>query len=85
MVSMSHDRAAGAIGLQLVDMAGRGLSSGAAASMAVTALVPAGADEVSVQAAAAFAAEGAAMLALHTAAQEEVARTGVTLTEIARI
>jgi hypothetical protein len=85
MVSMSHDPAAGAIGVQLVDMAARGLSSGAAASMAVTALVPAGADEVSAQAAAAFAAEGAAMLALHTAAQEEVARTGVTLTDIARM
>jgi len=85
MVSMSHDPAAGAIGVQLVDMAARGMSSGAAASMAVTALVPAGADEVSAQAAAAFAAEGAAMLALHTAAQEEVARTGVTLTDIARM
>lgn len=85
MVQMSHDPAAGAIGVQLVDMAARGLSSGAAASMAVTALVPAGADEVSAQAAAAFAAEGAAMLALHTAAQEEVARTGATLTDIARM
>jgi PE family len=85
MESMSHDPAAGAIGLQLVDMASRGVSSGAAASMSMTALVPAGADEVSAQAAAAFAAEGAAMLALHTAAQEEVARTGVTLTDIARM
>jgi PE family len=85
MVSMSHDPAAGAIGVQLVDMAARGLSSGAAASMAVTALVPAGADEVSAAAAAAFAAEGAAMLALNTAAQEEVARTGATLTDIARM
>lgn len=85
MESMSHDPAAGAIGLQLVDMASRGVSSVAAASMSMTALVPAGADEVSAQAAAAFAAEGAAMLALHTAAQEEVARTGVTLTDIARM
>jgi hypothetical protein len=85
MVSMSHDPAAGAIGLQLVDAATRGMSSGAAASMAVTALVPAGIDEVSAQAAAAFAAEGAATLALHTAAQEELARAGVALTDIARM
>lgn len=85
MVSMSHDPAAGAIGLQLVDAATRGMSSGAAASMAVTALVPAGVDEVSAQAAAAFAAEGAATLALHTAAQEELARAGVALTDIARM
>lgn len=85
MVSMSHDPAAGAIGLQLVDAATRGMSAGAAASMAVTALVPAGIDEVSAQAAAAFAAEGAATLALHTAAQEELARAGVALTDIARV
>ncbi|OBF12629.1 hypothetical protein A5730_03515 [Mycobacterium sp. ACS4054] len=85
MESMSHDPAAGAIGLHVVDIATRGLTSGAAASAPVTALVPAGADEVSIMAAAAFAAEGTAMLALNTAAQEEVARTGVALTDIARM
>ncbi|UXA04748.1 PE domain-containing protein [Mycobacterium sp. SMC-2] len=85
MESMSHDPAAGAIGLHVVDIATRGLASGAAASAPVTALVPAGADEVSALAAAAFAAEGAAMLTLNTAAQEEVARTGVALTDIARM
>lgn len=85
MESMSHDPAAGAIGLHVVDIATRGLTSGAAASAPVTALVPAGADEVSALAAAAFAAEGAAMLTLNTAAQEEVARTGVALTDIARM
>lgn len=85
MESMSHDPAAGAIGLHVVDIATRGLTSGAAASAPVTALVPAGADEVSAMAAVAFAAEGAAMLALNTAAQEEVARTGVALTDIARM
>ncbi|OBG58744.1 MULTISPECIES: PE domain-containing protein [unclassified Mycobacterium] len=85
MESMSHDPAAGAIGLHVVDIATRGLTSGATASAPVTALVPAGADEVSALAAAAFAAEGAAMLTLNTAAQEEVARTGVALTDIARM
>ena len=81
---MSHDPGAGAIGLQLVDMATRGVASGATASAAVNALVPVGAEEVSAQAAA-FAAEGAAVLALHAAAQEEIARAGVALTDIARM
>lgn len=85
MEPMSHDPVAGAIGLQVVDIATRGLASGAAASGAVTALAPAGADEVSMQAVAAFAAEGTAMLALNTAAQEEIARTGAALTDIARM
>ena len=85
MDSMSHDPAAGAIGLHVVGIASRGLASGATASGAVTALAPAGADEVSLQAVAAFAAEGAALLALYTAAQEEVARTGAALIDIARM
>lgn len=85
MEPMTHDPAAGAIGLQVVEIATRGVASAAAASAAVTALAPAGADAVSIQAVAAFAAEGAAMLALNTAAQEEMARTGVALTDIARM
>ncbi len=85
MESMSHDPVAGAIGLQLIDIASGGMASGAATSMSVTGLVPAGADEVSALAATAFAAEGAAMLASSTAAQEELARTGVALTDIARM
>ena len=85
MEPLSYDPAAGAIGLQVVEIATRGLASGAAASGPVTALVPAGADAVSMQAVAAFAAEGAAMLALNTAAQEEVARTGAAFADIARM
>ncbi|BBZ69785.1 PE family protein [Mycobacterium paraseoulense] len=85
MEPLSHDPAAGVIGVQVVDLATRGLASGAAAAGPVTALAPAGADEVSMQAVAAFAAEGAAMLALNTAAQAEVARTGAALTDIARM
>lgn len=60
-------------------------AAGAAALPAVTALAPAGIDEVSAQAAVAFAEQGAALLAVHAAAQEELARTGVTLTDIARM
>lgn len=85
MESMSHDPAAGAIGLQLVEMATAAVGSATAASMSVTGLVPAGADEVSALAAAAFAAEGAAVLTANTAAQEELARAGAALTDIARI
>ncbi len=48
-------------------------------------MVPAGVDGVSAQAAAVFAAEAAATLALHTAAHEELARAGVALTDIARM
>jgi hypothetical protein len=51
----------------------------------LTALVPAGADVVSAQAAMAFAAQGASMLALNTAAQEELSRAGTALTNITRM
>jgi hypothetical protein len=84
MESMSHDPVAGDIGSQLVDIVTRGLDSGAAVLMSLTGLIPAGGEEVSAQAAMAFVAEGAAMLASNTAAQEELARTGMALTDIAR-
>ncbi|OBH01031.1 PE domain-containing protein [Mycobacterium sp. E3247] len=85
MEPLSHDPAAGAIGLQVVALATQGLASGAAATGPVTALAPAGADAVSMLAVAAFAAEGTAMLALNTAAQEEIARTGTAFTDIAQM
>lgn len=85
MESMSIDPAAAAIGAQLVDVATRGLGSGSAALPSLTALAPAGAEEVSMLAATAFAAEGQAVLAACTAAQEELARAGMALTEIARM
>jgi hypothetical protein len=69
MESMSIDPAAAAIGSQVVDVASRGLGSGATALPSLTALVPAGAEEVSMQAAMAFAAEAQALLALNTAAR----------------
>jgi hypothetical protein len=69
----------------LVELATRALGSGAAAVPSVTGLAPAGAEEVSLQAAMAFAAEAAAVLALNTAAQEELARTGLALKEIAQM
>ena len=85
MESMSHDPIAGDIGSQLMDIAMQGLDSGAAALIQLTSLVPAGCEEVSMQAAMAFAAEGAQMLASNTAAQQELLQTGTALVNIAKM
>lgn len=86
MDAMSHNPAAGDIGSQLVDMSSQGLSAGVTAAMSVlTGLIPAGGEEVSAQAALAFAQEAATMLAANAAAQEELMRTGTALTDIARM
>ncbi|MGV0791356.1 PE domain-containing protein [Mycolicibacterium sp. XJ1819] len=85
MQPMEHNPAAVGIGAQVVANGARGLAAGSAASAAVTALVPAGADEVSAQAAVAFAAEGAETLAMNAFAQEEMTRTGASYMEIAGI
>jgi hypothetical protein len=81
---MSHDAAAAAAsGAEIVANSAQGLATGAAAAASVAGLAPAGADEVSAQASAAFSAEGAETLAQLTAAQEEVARAGAAFTTVA--
>ncbi|OBG56544.1 MULTISPECIES: PE domain-containing protein [unclassified Mycobacterium] len=85
MQALSFDAAAAGIGTDVVRGAAQGLQAGAAASPATTALLPAGADEVSAQAALAFAAEASAFLALNTAAQEELVRMGTAVVDIARM
>jgi uncharacterized protein YwlG (UPF0340 family) len=85
MQPMQHNPAAVGIGSQVVANGARGLATGTAASAEVTALVPAGADEVSAQAAIAFAVEGAESLALNAFAQEELTRAGAAYMEIAGI
>jgi PE family len=86
MDSMSHDPAAGDIGSQLVDIGSQGVNAGSTAAMSVlSGLIPAGGEEVSMQAAMAFAQEAATMLASNTAAQEELMRTGSALSDIARM
>lgn len=85
MQPMSHNPAAAAIGSQVVANGARGLAGGTAAAAEVTALMPAGADEVSMQAALAFASEGAQALAANVLAQEELSRTGASYVEIAGI
>lgn len=85
MQPMEHNPGAVGIGAQVVANGARGLAAGTTASAEVTALVPAGADEVSAQAALAFAAEGVDALAMNTFAQEELARAGASYMEIAGI
>ena len=85
MQPMEHNPAAAGIGTQVVANGALGLAGGTAATAEVTALVPAGADEVSAQAAMAFATEGVEALALNTFAQEELARAGAAYVEIAGI
>lgn len=85
MQSMEHNPGAIGVGGQVVSNAARGLAGGTTAAAAVTALVPAGADEVSAMAAAAFAVEGADALALNAFAQQELTRAGAAFIEIAGI
>jgi hypothetical protein len=82
---MSHNPAAAAVGAQVVANAARGLAGGTAASAEVTALLPAGADEISAQAALAFATEGLESTALNAFAQEELSRAGAAYAEVSGI
>jgi hypothetical protein len=82
---MSHDAAVAAIGAQLTEAGLRALAAGASSMPAVAALPPAGAEEVSAQAAAAFATEASAVLTAHAAAQQELLRAGAALVEISSI
>ncbi|AKN16993.1 pe family protein [Mycobacterium haemophilum DSM 44634] len=84
MESMSHDPAAGDIGSQLVDIAGQGLASGASALPSLTSLIPAGSEEVSMQAALAFMQDATQMLASNSSAQQELMQTGTALMNISR-
>lgn len=85
MQPMQVNPAVAAIGGQVVANGARGLAAGTAATTATTAMVPAGADEVSAQAALAFASEGVQTMMLNTFAQEELSRAGAAYTEIAGI
>jgi PE family len=85
MQPMTHNPGAAGLGAQVVANGARGLASGTTASAAVTTLVPAGAEEVSAMAAAAFAAEGVESLAQNTFAQEELTRAGAAYMEAAGI
>lgn len=85
MQPMTHNPGAAGIGAQVVANGARGLAGGTAATAAVSALVPAGADEVSAAAAASFASDGVETLATNAFAQEELARAGAAFVEVAGI
>jgi hypothetical protein len=85
MQPMQHNPAAEAIGAQVVANGVRGIAGGTAASAEVTALAPAGAEEVSMQAALAFATEGIESLGLNALAQEELTRAGAAYAEASGI
>ncbi len=85
MQPLMHNPGAEAVAAQVIANAARGLAGGTTASAAVTALAPAGADEVSLMAAAGFAFEGVEALTQNTFAQEELTRAGAAYAEIAGI
>ncbi|EKF25897.1 PE family protein [Mycolicibacterium hassiacum DSM 44199] len=85
MQPLEHNPGAVGVGSQIIANGVRGLAAGTTAGAEVTALVPAGAEEVSAMAAAAFAAEGVEFLGMNAFAQEELARVGASLVEIAGI
>jgi hypothetical protein len=82
---MSHDPAAAVIGAQLIAMSTAAVADSAAMAPAITALVPAGAEEISIGASMAFAAAAESAIAFHNAAQQELARAGAALVDIARM
>lgn len=85
MEPLSHNPGAVAIGTLVVANGARGLATGTAATAEAADLVAAGADEVSMQAALAFATEAVETNALNAFAQQELARAGAAYTEAAAI
>ena len=85
MQPLEHNPGAVGIGSQVVANGARGLATGTAAGAEVSALAPAGAEEVSVQASIAFATEGVQALALNAFAQQELARAGAAYVEAAGV
>lgn len=85
MEPLTHNIGAAGIGAQVAANGVRGLATGTATTAEVSALVPAGADEVSAHAAAAFAVEGVQTLGINAMAQEELSRAGAAFVEIAGI
>ncbi|MCH9669792.1 MAG: PE family protein [Actinomycetia bacterium] len=85
MQQLTHSAGVVAVGGQVIANGARGVASGTAATAAVSALAPAGADEVSLMAATTFVAEGVQTLGINALAQEEIARAGATVVEIAGV
>lgn len=85
MQEMSHHPAAASIGSRIVANSFHGLAAGTTALMPVYELVPAGSEEISAAAAAAFATDAMHFAAIAAAAQEELKLAGDAFLEIAQI
>ncbi|WP_307856882.1 PE domain-containing protein [Mycolicibacter acidiphilus] len=82
---MSFEPVVDGIGSQVVGNAADGLAAATTATPAVTGLFPAGADLVSIQAAAAFGIDAVETLEQHALAQEKLGQTGAAFVQIAGI
>ncbi|MDH6244333.1 PE family protein [Mycobacterium sp. OTB74] len=85
MQPLEHNPGAVGIGTEVVANGARGLATGTATTAEISALLPAGAEEVSLQAALAFASEGIEAMGLNAFAQEELARAGSAYVEASTI
>lgn len=85
MQPLEHNPSAVGVGTQVTANGVRGLATGMAATTEASALVPAGIDEVSVQAALAFATEALEANVINAQAQQELARAGAAYVEAANI
>jgi hypothetical protein len=85
MQPLEHNPGAIGVGSQVVANGARGLATGTATGAEVSALAPAGAEEVSVQASLAFATEGIQAMAINALAQEELSRAGAAYVEAAAV
>ncbi|MEU0497116.1 PE domain-containing protein [Mycobacterium sp. NPDC006124] len=85
MQPLEHNPGAIGIGSQVVANGVRGLATGTAAGAEASALAPAGAEEVSMQAALAFATEAMQTMAINALAQEELSRAGAAYVEAAGV
>lgn len=83
MQPLSHNPAAVGIGGQVTANGARGLATGTAATVEVSALAPAGVDEISATAALSFASEGIQTLGINALAQQEIARAGAAVIQAA--
>ena len=81
MQPLEHHPEAVGVGCQVVANGVRGLATGVAMGTEACALLPAGAEEVSLHAAMAFAAEGIQTMAVNAEAQEELSRAGAAFVE----
>lgn len=85
MEPLQHNPGAVGVGGEVVANGARGLATGTTTLSEAGALVPAGVDEVSMQAAMAFATESMETMGINAFAQEELARAGAAYIEASTI